>query len=1092
LTISSSIRKAGPFTGNGVTVAFPFYYKVFSAADVLVVQAVTATGVETTKVLTTDYTVSLNSDQNANPGGTVTMLVAPPTGQTLTLGSKVGNLQPTDLTNFGGFYPTVINDSLDRSAIQIQQIAEKLDRAVTLPISSTESPANYLTLVTSAANTSAINASNSAISASTAYNSAVSSALSASASSNSAGESAVSANRAVAAWAASTAPSEQLAPVSASIHFGAIVKSIVYDTSKDSDGGVWRKRCADKSWYTEALGGDRWIGQQASISSAWTAAGSATGAVFQATATAGPLTSGKYYAATSSTTATEVFRGISREFPAQVAIVAEAARVVIYDLTQVACPMWMVFIGMAGQSTHIGYDVGARPLTGIAALNGQMVSCGNLSAAVIVSFVADLAIIRSIINSGRLTKNIVSRNSASLSSGDLSNVISSAVNDVAITVLDTAPIDPATGLPVPTIAVGCTGVMSVILQDGSVINHTWGSYDARKVGFTASNKLWRQAGIDNRRIFIHKTGVPSASSSVATDWIGFTDPVAAGDFPYVNSITFSQNPIAVGNDVYGGGSTGVFAFKANPITPAKSMQAQITNAYNSGWLPGDIRGAYLADTVAETITASGELVTNGDFAGGSTGWTFGASGAGTAPSVAGGVLSFNSVTTDYVWARQVLSSLVAGRTYTVTLDCAYTSGNFQVLRDATILGGVVSSGFKTFTLIATATSHILEISRSAGGNNIATFDNISVKLAEPDRSVKNTGMVINGSLTKTAVATGAGLVAYSGFSASNYLEQPYSANLDFGTGDFSVMGWVNITSAANNDRLFMRKDPASGTAWFGATTIAGVLNWQNGTTTSTGYTLTAGQWTHICFERVSGVTKCYVNGAATSLALSDATNYTNVLATLDLGVDQARGSWLTGSMSLWRITATAPSADQIAHIYRTELPLFQAGAQCTIAGTSTAVTALAYDDVADTLHVGTSWGRSGFRDLLRVDSEATTTGAITSLSANEGVVITGGASSAKAYAPAMYLRDELRRKDIARKALGRIPAFFDYTATASQTAFVAPKGFTIKALYKNGTLMRETTTGVYWTRSNDGFQETATLSVGASVSDWISLMCVRT
>ena len=201
--------------------------------------------------------------------------------------------------------------------------------------------------------------------------------------------------------------------------------------------------------------------------------------------------------------------------------------------------------------------------------------------------------------------------------------------------------------------------------------------------------------------------------------------------------------------------------------------------------------------------------------------------------------------------------------------------------------------------------------------------------------------------------------------------------------------------------------------------------------------------------------------------------------------------FLNGSLALWRISATAPSADQIAHIYRTELPLFQASAQCTIAGSSTAVTALAYDDTSELLHVGTSWGRTGFKDLLRVDSEATTTGALTSLSAAQGVIITGG-TSGKVYVPAMLLRDELRRKDEARKALGRVPVFFDYTATASQTAFVAPKGYTIKAVYHNGTLKRETTTGVYWTRSSDGFAETCTLSAGATVSDWISLMCVRT
>lgn len=135
MTISSSNRKAGPFTGNGVTVAFPFAFKVFTTADVLVVQAVTATGVETTLALGTNYTVSLNADQNANPGGTITMLVAPPTGSTLTATSQVGNLQPMDLTNAGGFYPKVLNDAADRAAIQIQQTDAKADRSLKYPVS---------------------------------------------------------------------------------------------------------------------------------------------------------------------------------------------------------------------------------------------------------------------------------------------------------------------------------------------------------------------------------------------------------------------------------------------------------------------------------------------------------------------------------------------------------------------------------------------------------------------------------------------------------------------------------------------------------------------------------------------------------------------------------------------------------------------------------------------------------------------------------------------------------------------------------------------------------------------------------------------
>jgi lysophospholipase L1-like esterase len=136
LTISSSTRKAGPYPCNGVTTSFPFAFKVFNTSEVLVVGAVTASGVETTLSLGTNYTVALNADQNTYPGGTVTTLTAYPTGQTITLSSAVANTQGVDLTNAGGFYPEVINSALDRATIQIQQLAEQSSRTLKMPISS--------------------------------------------------------------------------------------------------------------------------------------------------------------------------------------------------------------------------------------------------------------------------------------------------------------------------------------------------------------------------------------------------------------------------------------------------------------------------------------------------------------------------------------------------------------------------------------------------------------------------------------------------------------------------------------------------------------------------------------------------------------------------------------------------------------------------------------------------------------------------------------------------------------------------------------------------------------------------------------------
>jgi hypothetical protein len=49
----------------------------------------------------------------------------------------------------------------------------------------------------------------------------------------------------------------------------------------------------------------------------------------------------------------------------------------------------------------------------------------------------------------------------------------SSVNDVAMTVLPDAPIDPATGLPVPTIAVATDGGVSVITDSGAVYDLTY-------------------------------------------------------------------------------------------------------------------------------------------------------------------------------------------------------------------------------------------------------------------------------------------------------------------------------------------------------------------------------------------------------------------------------------------------------------------------------------------------------------------------------------------------------------------------------------------------------------------------------------------
>jgi len=137
MTISSTNRKAGPYIGNGTAATFAFSFKVFQASDLEVVKLTVSTSTETTLALTTDYTVTLNADQNSNAGGSITLVAgALAAGYNLVITSDIANLQQTDLTNQGGFYPEVITQALDRATIQIQQLQEGLDRAAQLPITS--------------------------------------------------------------------------------------------------------------------------------------------------------------------------------------------------------------------------------------------------------------------------------------------------------------------------------------------------------------------------------------------------------------------------------------------------------------------------------------------------------------------------------------------------------------------------------------------------------------------------------------------------------------------------------------------------------------------------------------------------------------------------------------------------------------------------------------------------------------------------------------------------------------------------------------------------------------------------------------------
>jgi hypothetical protein len=282
---------------------------------------------------------------------------------------------------------------------------------------------------------------------------------------------------------------------------------------------------------------------------------------------------------------------------------------------------------------------------------------------------------------------------------------------------------------------------------------------------------------------------------------------------------------------------------------------------------------------------------------------------------------------------------------------------------------------------------------SVSGAFIGSIDNVSCKLAEQDRSVNGNGLQVLGTVTKTPVAVGADLVAYSGFSSSsNLLKQPNNSNLDIGSDDFCVTLWTKITSLsstqmpwslanptvnnnrtamyvlANGDvRFFLRQSSAEDMASSGAGGIG--IN----------------SWTHVCVMRKDNTLYIYINGEMKGSAATSK-DITQVGKELKIGADwDGSVNANASSLALFRFSATAPSAEQIKKMYNDEKVLFQENAKATLYGTSDAVTALAYDDDAELLHVGTSAGRSDFQGLRRINNTTRAIG--TAISAVDGFIV---------------------------------------------------------------------------------------------------------
>lgn len=836
----------------------------------------------------------------------------------------------------------------------------------------------------------------------------------------------------------------------------AITALCIYDTSKDSDGGAWTERCQHTSWWNEALNG-KWLGPQASEAAARAVAGAATGDYFQLSG------DGEFYKLNAGAGTTEVHRGNKRDFPRLAAIVAEATNVTIYDLTEPGRPMWMRFLRSAavlGWWTNDNSNV----VTSLAMLNGYLVigrtNYGNLE----INFVSDTALNRYTGSDSSFILTGIAQRTATTGKGPgfvgIPGIANSTVNAVAMTVLPDAPVDPVTGLRVPTIAVATAGGVSVIRHNGTVVSSSVTSA-AKRVRFDGKYGLWWDN--DNTTTQYAATYSVASFSSADMNHLGSGSMKIALPQGFRN---ITSQVTSAGNAVFANGD-GVGLLRFNAQASANALSSYINSRFNTGWMAGDIRRCLLSDTVTGALTAT-EFVTNGDNEAALMGTTWiagpvtaedgtverstdrASSGSASAKYTA----TSSTSTSHYITFGTVPAGVglrISGKAYLPSGSLArLVATDIWDGSLTTIITSVTKDAWVDFTIIRSAKARAWPL--AIGNNNYesalgATFhlDDVSITLAVADRSYKAQGAAINGSLTRAQLASGTSLVAFSGWSAANYLREPYSADLDFGTGEWTASAWVNIPTVVSAVGVIAERAGATGPSIRLAIDATGklVATAYDGTTTRT-VTTTASyntaQWIKARVNYTTdGTLAILVNGREVATARgAPLLTLNNAAAVLTIGNSYALDAPFPGSLALLKLGATVPTPEQAVFMYEQEKQLFRDGAISVLPDTG-AIVDMAYDEATDRWVAISAANESYWSGLVRASAQAVPAGSFTRIAAGAGVELAARSTTnpgVDVTIPAYGLREELVRRAEAAARLSKEVAIYDFVGgfTANTTS----------------------------------------------------------
>ena len=310
-----------------------------------------------------------------------------------------------------------------------------------------------------------------------------------------------------------------------------------------------------------------------------------------------------------------------------------------------------------------------------------------------------------------------------------------------------------------------------------------------------------------------------------------------------------------------------------------------------------------------TITGAGHLsgdfgkniVTNGDFTDGTTGWT-GLSGA--TLSVENGKLKITEATgaADGYAVNGTAITTVVGVTYKI--EWTFTEGtntSFQVrfgnsgdqtqeYQSNSAAGGTFNDGGTySFYFIATGT----QLNLSFIVNQASTYgyvSNVSVVAVAPI-SEANPGLFRKTNITSTITET-TGSVYFDG--TGDYLEVKENGNdFDF-DGDTTIETWIYFNTVptnswvdflgSSNNSAYLGSGKSGWIAAYYTLNVTGLqfrLSYQNSNSWTFelgwNFTATAGNWYHVAYTRENGTIYCYVNGVKLARSTTSGTEAASIV-----------------------------------------------------------------------------------------------------------------------------------------------------------------------------------------------------------------------